>query len=145
MATGKAAFSLFLYLELLDASFSFDGVIGAFAITSDPIIIALGLGVGAFYVRSITIYLVHQGTLSEYVFLEHGAHWAIGALALLLFISVGPEIPEVVTGLIGVGFILLPLWSSIRYNKAHRRRGAHRPRLGEARPSYDGSRGTPGS
>jgi hypothetical protein len=119
-ATGKAAFSLFLYLELLDASFSFDGVIGAFAITSDPIIIALGLGVGAFYVRSITIYLVHQGTLSEYVFLEHGAHWAIGALALLLFISVGPEIPEVVTGLIGVAFILLALGSSLRYNKTHR-------------------------
>ncbi|MDO9456965.1 DUF475 domain-containing protein [Nocardioides sp.] len=119
-ATGKAAFSLFLYLELLDASFSFDGVIGAFAITSDPIIIALGLGVGAFYVRSITIYLVHQGTLSEYVFLEHGAHWAIGALALLLFISVGPEIPEVITGLIGVAFILLALWSSFRYNKEHR-------------------------
>ena len=120
VATGKAAFSLFLYLELLDASFSFDGVIGAFAITSDPIIIALGLGVGALYVRSITIYLVHQGTLSEYVFLEHGAHWAIGSLALLLFISVGPHIPEVVTGLIGVGFILLALWSSINYNKKHR-------------------------
>ncbi len=119
VATGKAAFSLFLYLELLDASFSFDGVIGAFAITSDPIIIALGLGVGAFYVRSITIYLVHQGTLSEYVFLEHGAHWAIGALALLLFISIGPHIPEVVTGLVGVAFILVALWSSLRYNKAH--------------------------
>ncbi|QCW51265.1 DUF475 domain-containing protein [Nocardioides dongxiaopingii] len=119
-ATGKAAFSLFLYLELLDASFSFDGVIGAFAITSDPIIIALGLGVGAFYVRSITIYLVHQGTLSEYVFLEHGAHWAIGALALLLFVSIGPHIPEVVTGLVGVAFILLALWSSINYNKKHR-------------------------
>ncbi|WP_139981269.1 DUF475 domain-containing protein [Nocardioides litoris] len=119
-ATGKAAFSLFLYLELLDASFSFDGVIGAFAITTDPIIIAIGLGVGAFYVRSITIYLVHQGTLSEYVYLEHGAHWAIGALALLLFVSVGPHIPEVVTGLIGVAFVAAALWSSIRYNKTHR-------------------------
>jgi len=119
VATGKAAFSLFLYLELLDASFSFDGVIGAFAITSDPVIIALGLGVGAFYVRSITIYLVHQGTLNEFPFLEHGAHWAIGALALLLFISVGVHIPEVITGLIGVGFILAALWSSVRYNKAN--------------------------
>lgn len=119
LATGKAAFSLFLYLELLDASFSFDGVIGAFAITTDPIVIAIGLGVGAFYVRSITIYLVHQGTLSEYVFLEHGAHWAIGALALLLFISVGPHIPEVVTGLVGVAFVLAALWSSLQYNKKH--------------------------
>ncbi|HKI40308.1 MAG TPA: DUF475 domain-containing protein, partial [Mycobacterium sp.] len=42
--TGKAGLTLFLYLEVLDAAFSFDGVTGAFAITSDPIIIALGLG-----------------------------------------------------------------------------------------------------
>lgn len=122
-ATGKAAFSLFLYLELLDASFSFDGVIGAFAITSDPIIIAIGLGVGAFYVRSITIYLVHQGTLSEYVYLEHGAHWAIGALATLLFVSIGYHVHEVVTGLVGVAFILAALWSSLRYNKHERELG----------------------
>jgi uncharacterized protein len=118
-ATGKAAFSLFLYLELLDASFSFDGVIGAFAITSDPIIIAIGLGVGAFYVRSITIYLVHQGTLSEYVFLEHGAHWAIAALAFLLLVSPGYHAPEVVIGLVGVGFVGVAVWSSVRYNRAH--------------------------
>lgn len=118
-ATGKAAFSLFLYLELLDASFSFDGVIGAFAITSDPIIIAIGLGVGAFYVRSITIYLVKAGTLSEYVFLEHGAHWAIAALAFLLLISPGYHAPEVVIGLVGVGFIAVAVWSSIRYNRSH--------------------------
>lgn len=114
VATGKAALSLFIYLELLDASFSFDGVIGAFAITSDPIIIALGLGVGALYVRSITIYLVHQGTLAEYVYLEHGAHWAIGALAFLLLFTIEYEIPEVVTGLIGVFFILAALGWSIR-------------------------------
>ncbi|MEO9324789.1 DUF475 domain-containing protein [Nocardioides sp. C4-1] len=118
-ATGKAAFSLFLYLELLDASFSFDGVIGAFAITSDPIIIAIGLGVGAFYVRSITIYLVNKGTLSEYVFLEHGAHWAIAALAFLLLVSPGWHAPEVVIGLIGVGFIAAAVWSSILYNRSH--------------------------
>lgn len=98
LAVGKAAFFLFLYLEVLDASFSFDGVIGAFAITTDPIIIAIGLGVGALYVRSLTIYLVRKGTLSDYVYLEHGAHWAIGALAVLLMVSIGHEIPEVVTG-----------------------------------------------
>ena len=105
-ATGKAGFFLFLYLEVLDASFSFDGVIGAFAITSDPIIIALGLGlIGAMFVRSLTVYLVRQGTLSEYVYLEHGAHWAIGALAFILMISIGVHISEFITGLIGVAFI----------------------------------------
>ncbi len=66
---GRAAFFLFLYLEVLDASFSFDGVVGAFAITSDPIIIAIGLGVGAMFIRSLTVFLVRQGTLAEYVYL----------------------------------------------------------------------------
>ena len=117
MATGKAAFFLFLYLELLDASFSFDGVIGAFAITSDPIIIAIGLGVGAMYVRSLTIYLVNKGTLANYVYLEHGAHWAIGALAVLLLVTIGHHIPEVVTGLIGVGFIAAAFYWSVRENR----------------------------
>ena len=117
LATGKAAFFLFLYLELLDASFSFDGVIGAFAITSDPIIIAIGLGVGAMYVRSLTIYLVNKGTLANYVYLEHGAHWAIGALAVLLLVTIGHHIPEVVTGLIGVGFIAAAFYWSVRENR----------------------------
>ena len=104
-SVGKAAFFLFLYLEVLDASFSFDGVIGAFAITSDPIIIAIGLGIGAMFIRSLTVFLVRKGTLSEYVYLEHGALWAIGALAVMLLITIEYEVPEVVTGLIGVGFI----------------------------------------
>ena len=120
-ATGKAAFFLFLYLEVLDASFSFDGVIGAFAITNDPIIIALGLGlIGAMYVRSITVYLVRKGTLAEYVYLEHGAHWAIGALATIMLLSIKFHVPEVITGLLGVAFIGASLFSSIR----HRRREA---------------------
>ncbi|GAA1074367.1 DUF475 domain-containing protein [Tsukamurella spumae] len=117
-ATGKAAFFLFLYLEVLDASFSFDGVIGAFAITADPIIIALGLGfIGAMFVRSLTVYLVEKGTLSEYVYLEHGAHWAIGALAAILLYSIHSPVPELVTGLIGVVLIAAALVSSIARNR----------------------------
>ncbi|MEW1694863.1 DUF475 domain-containing protein [Streptomyces sp. NPDC093249] len=114
---GKAAFFMFLYLEVLDASFSFDGVIGAFAITNDIVLMALGLGVGAMYVRSLTVYLVRQGTLDDYVYLEHGAHYAIGALAVILMISIRYEIPEVVTGLIGVALIAWSFWSSVRRNK----------------------------
>jgi len=123
-AAGKAGFFLFLYLEVLDASFSFDGVIGAFAITSDPILIALGLGlIGAMFVRSLTVYLVRKGTLSEYIYLEHGAHWAIGALAIILFISIGVHISEFITGLLGVAFIGAALWSSIRRNNRLRAQG----------------------
>jgi hypothetical protein len=114
---GKAAFFLFLYLEVLDASFSFDGVVGAFAITSDPIIIAIGLGIGAMFIRSLTVYLVKKGTLSEYVYLEHGALWAIGALSIILLITIEYNVPEVVTGLIGVAFIGAALLSSIVRNR----------------------------
>ncbi|MGW8066292.1 DUF475 domain-containing protein [Streptomyces ziwulingensis] len=115
--TGKAAFFMFLYLEVLDASFSFDGVIGAFAITNDIVLMALGLGIGAMYVRSLTVYLVRQGTLDDYVYLEHGAHYAIGALAAILLITIRYEINEIVTGLIGVVLIGASFWSSVRRNK----------------------------
>jgi hypothetical protein len=115
---GKAAFMLFLYLEVIDASFSFDGVIGAFAITSDPIIIALGLGlIGAMFVRSLTVYLVRQGTLDEFEYLDHGAHWAIGALAVILLITIGIEVNEVITGLIGVVFIGAAFVASVMRNR----------------------------
>jgi hypothetical protein len=107
----------FIYLEVLDASFSFDGVIGAFAITNDVVIIMLGLAIGAMFVRSLTVFLVNKGTLEEFVFLEHGAHYAIGILALIMFASVEYEIPEWFTGLSGVAFILVSLWSSVRYKK----------------------------
>jgi hypothetical protein len=129
--TGRAAFFSFLYLEVLDASFSFDGVIGAFAITADPIIIALGLGaIGAMFVRSITIFFVKQGTLDSYIYLDHGAHWAIGALATILIISIGFEVPEIVTGLVGVALIGAAFSSSIRVNK---RKAAERTSV-EANP-----------
>ncbi|MGF2952902.1 DUF475 domain-containing protein [Mycobacterium sp. THU-M116] len=104
-AVGGAGLMLFLYLEVLDAAFSFDGVTGAFAITSDPIVIVLGLGVvGSMFVRSITIYLVHQEALERYVYLEHGAHWAIGVLAVIMLVSIEPryQLPEIFTASVGV-------------------------------------------
>ncbi|WP_067173160.1 DUF475 domain-containing protein [Microtetraspora niveoalba] len=116
-AAGKAGFFLFLYLEVLDASFSFDGVIGAFAISHDLFLITLGLGIGAVYIRSFTIFLVRRGTLGEYVYLEHGAHWAIGALAGIMLLSLGLEIPEMVTGLIGLAFIGTSMASSAGRNR----------------------------
>jgi len=107
----------FIYLEILDASFSFDGVIGAFAITRDVVIIMLGLAIGAMFVRSMTVYLVEKGTLDEYVFLEHGAHYAIGVLALIMLYSIYHEVPELFTGLIGVAFIVAAVISSVLHKK----------------------------
>jgi len=117
LASGKAGFFLFMYLEVLDASFSFDGVIGAFAITQDIVVIMIGLGVGAFWIRSLTVYLVRQGTLDDYRYLEHGAHWAIGALAVILLVTIKYEISEIITGLVGVAFILAAFINSIMVNK----------------------------
>ncbi|AZS70211.1 hypothetical protein DDE74_03980 [Streptomyces lydicus] len=114
---GKAAFFLFLYLEVLDASFSFDGVIGAFAITNDIVLMVLGLGIGAMYVRSLTVYLVRQGTLDDYVYLEHGAHYAIGALAVILLVTIQYEIHEVITGLVGIVLIAWSFFSSVQRNR----------------------------
>jgi hypothetical protein len=113
----RGSIGAFLYLEVLDASFSFDGVIGAFAITNDIIIIMLGLAIGAMFVRSLTIYLVRQGTLDEFVYLEHGAHYAIGILALIMLSSVQYHVPEWFTGFSGIAFIALSVWSSVKYKK----------------------------
>jgi hypothetical protein len=115
----KAGFGAFLYLEVLDASFSFDGVIGAFALTNNLIIIAIGLGIGAMFVRSMTIFLVNKGTMSEYRYLEHGAFYAILALATIMYINTFAHIPEVITGLIGAALIGIAFISSVRWNKAN--------------------------
>ena len=107
----------FIYLELIDASFSLDGVLGAFALSKDIVIISIGLAIGAMFVRSLTIMLVEKKTLKQFLYLEHGAHWAIGALACLMLVSTVKEIPEIVTGGIGLAFIITALLTSIRHNK----------------------------
>lgn len=120
-ATGEAAklgFVGFLYLELIDASFSLDGVLGAFAISKDIIIITIGLAIGAMFVRSLTLYMVEMKTLKQYLYLEHGAHWAIGFLALIMFFSTTHEVPEVVTGLTGLVIVGWAFVDSLKYNKS---------------------------
>lgn len=109
----------FIYLEVLDASFSFDGVVGAFALSTNLFIIAIGLGIGALYVRSMTIMLVEKQTLGQYRYLEHGAFYAILVLSLIMFVQTLIHIPEVITGVIGIFFILTALYSSIRFNRNH--------------------------
>jgi len=109
----------FIYLEVLDASFSFDGVVGAFALSTNLFVIAIGLGIGAFYIRSMTIMLVEKQTLGQYRYLEHGAFYAILILAIIMFMQTLFHISEMITGTIGIGFILAALASSILYNRKH--------------------------
>lgn len=111
---GAAGFAAFMYLEILDASFSLDGVIGAFALTQDVVLIAAGLTIGAIFVRSLTVMMVEKGTLEAYRFLEHGAHYGIGALAVIMLLQMNRNIhiPELITGLIGAGFIVAAILAS---------------------------------
>lgn len=115
--SGKAGFAAFMYLELIDASFSLDGVLGAFAFSKDVVVIAIGLGVGAMFVRSLTLMLVEKQVLERLCFLANGAYWAIGALALVMLISTMHEVPEAIAALISVIFIVLSFYSSMRLNK----------------------------
>ncbi len=102
LKTGMAGFSAFIYLEILDASFSLDGVIGAFAITQNVVLIAVGLGVGAVWVRSMTLYMVRHKVLHAYRYIEHGAHYTIGILAIVLLLGLFFSIPEAYVGVFGV-------------------------------------------
>ncbi len=113
----KTGLISFLYLEILDASFSLDGVIGAFALSNNIFIIALWLGIGAFFVRSFTIYMLKQGTLQSYRYLEHGAFYAVIALAIMMLVGAIVHLPEVVVGGIGLIFIVLSFYSSWKVNQ----------------------------
>lgn len=116
---GAAAngFGMFVYLNVLDASFSFDGVIGAFAISDQIIIVTLGLAIGAMFVRSMTIHMVDAGTLGALKYLEHGAFWSIGSLAALMFLGTKFEIHEVLTGGIAAGILALAIVHSLLVKK----------------------------
>ena len=115
---GKGGLGAFLYLEVLDASFSFDGVIGAFALTRSLLLIAIGLGIGAMYVRALTVLLVERKTLAEFIYLEHGAFYSILALSIMMMIQTIMPIPELVTGTLSIVLIGLAIAASIRHAKA---------------------------
>jgi hypothetical protein len=115
---GLAAFASFMYLQILDASFSLDGVIGAFAITNSVVLILAGLGAGAVWVRSMTVHLVRAGVLTKYRYLEHGAHWAIGFLGAIMIAKLyGVELPEWFVGSIGLVFVGAAIYWSKRYTR----------------------------
>lgn len=115
--TGMAGFVSFLYLEILDGSFSFDGVLGALAITQNIILIAAGLGIGALWIRSLTLFMVRRGTLHSYPYLDHGAHYTLVMLASVMLCGLFFEMPEVITGLSGIMIITASIISSVRLKR----------------------------
>lgn len=107
-STGKLMIGSLVFLEILDASFSFDGVIAAFAITNQFLVIAAGLGIGAMFVRSLTIFLVDRGTMSELKYLEHGAFYGILWLVSAMFLSAyGIHLGEIIVAGGAAGVILI--------------------------------------
>jgi len=100
--TGRAALFTFLYLEVQDAMFSFDGVLGAFAFTVLMVLVMAGLGIGALFVRSMTIHLVESGALAKLRYLGNGAFWAIGFLPFSMWFG----FPSYVTGAVSVLLIV---------------------------------------
>ena len=101
----KGGLASFIYLELIDMSFSFDGVLGAFAVSQNIVIIMLGLGAGAFAVRNLTILMVDRGTVAEYKYLEHGAMWSVGLLAISMIVQIFMHLSH---GLI-IAFAIIPI------------------------------------
>lgn len=116
-AAKHAGLATFIYLEILDASFSFDGVIGAFAVSNEVVVICLGLSVGALFVRTLTLYFDRAGTLVTYVYLGNGAHWAVGILAAILFARNTLDVPEPFTAIVGVAVIAAAFVSSVRHHR----------------------------
>jgi len=77
--------SKILYLEVIDATFSIDGVLGAFAFTLSVPLILLGNGLGAVIVRQITVGNVER--IKKYVFLKNGAMYSILFLGLIMILD----------------------------------------------------------
>jgi uncharacterized protein len=114
---GRQALMLFVYLEILDATFSFDSVMGGFSVTADVALFTIGLGIGAAYVRCLTVYLVRKETLDQYVYLEHGAYYSIGVLAILLLVQIWHDVPDWFASLAGTSMIVVAYLHSMLTSK----------------------------
>ncbi len=94
----KSDFSKLLFLEIIDATFSIDGVLGAFAFTLSVPLILLGNGLGAVVVRQLTVGNIER--IKKYVYLKNGAMYSILVLGVIMILhSFGFKIPEYVSPL----------------------------------------------
>ena len=108
--------SKILYLEVIDATFSIDGVVGAFAFTLSVPLILLGNGIGAFVVREVTIHNIER--IQKYVYLKNGAMYSILFLGVIMILnSFGSHIPEwftpIVTAII-IGYFFIKSRSELK-------------------------------
>jgi len=105
--------SKIFYLEVIDATFSIDGVIGAFAFTMSVPLILIGNGIGAFVVRELTIRNVDN--IKKYLYLKNGAMYSILFLGIIMIMdSFGVKIPFWVSPVLTFGIVGFFLMKSIR-------------------------------
>ncbi len=108
--------SKILYLEIIDMTFSIDGVLGAFAFTLSVPLIILGNGLGAFVLRKLTISNIDN--IKKYAFLKNGAMYSIFVLGLVMMMeSFGVEIPSYISPILTIGIIGFFILKSIKLNK----------------------------
>jgi len=109
--TRLSDFSKLMYLEVLDASFSLDGVIGAFAFTTSLPLILIGNGLGALVVRELTIKGIDKVT--KYKFLKNGAMTSIGFLGIFMIVeSLGLNLPDYLPTLVTSFLVGIAFWRS---------------------------------
>ncbi|MCK6462599.1 MAG: DUF475 domain-containing protein [Candidatus Pacebacteria bacterium] len=113
---GYSDLAKIFYLEVIDATFSIDGVLGAFAFTLSVPLILIGNGIGAFVVRQLTIGNIDR--IKKYIYLKNGAMYSVLLLGLIMVLdSFGFHIPNWVSPVatsFAVGYFF---WKSNNHNK----------------------------
>lgn len=108
--------SKIFYLEVIDASFSIDGILGAFAFTFSLPIILIGNGIGALIVRQITVSNIEK--VKKYKYLKNGAMYSIFALGSIMILhSFSVHIPEWITPVVTILIIGFFYYKSVREMK----------------------------
>ncbi|MCB2361575.1 DUF475 domain-containing protein [Clostridium estertheticum] len=114
--SGMSDISKILYLEIIDMTFSIDGVLGAFAFTTSVPLIILGNGLGAIVVRQLTMGNIEN--IKKYIFLKNGAMYSILCLGVVMILEgFKIEIPEYITPLVTILIILFFFFKSKIYAK----------------------------
>ncbi len=112
----KSDLSKILYLEIIDSTFSIDGVLGAFAFTLSVPLIIIGNGIGAFVVRQLTVGNIER--IKKYVFLKNGAMYSVLFLGLIMTLdALGFPIPEWLSPVITFACVAFFFEKSRRHNK----------------------------
>ena len=111
LGSAHSDLSKLFFLEIIDTTFSIDGVLGAFAFTLSVPLILLGNGLGAFLVRELTIRNIEH--IKKYVYLKNGAMYSILVLGIIMILhSFAWDIPEYASPLATFAIIGFFFWKS---------------------------------